>query len=290
MGPVSADYDSVIVWQIRMPRILSGFLIGGALSLCGLVFQNIFHSTLATPFTLGTSSGAAFGAALAITFGLTTFAFLPMVPLLAFVGALVAATIVHLVAHYKKNCSMSDMLLAGVAVNFFFASLLLLVQYLSDYNTSFEIIHWLFGKLSNFTYDKLLWLSPILLFLAYLLRLNQPLDLLTIGDELAHSRGLNVKSFRTKLFVVVSVIIALVVSTCGPIGFVGMMAPHICRKLIGTTHKRLIPASFLFGGTFLVVCDAIARSIVPPLEIPVGVITALCGGPFFIFILLSKKN
>jgi iron complex transport system permease protein len=273
-----------------MPRIVSGFLIGGGLALCGMIFQNIFHSTLATPFTLGTSSGAAFGAAIAIHLGLTSFSIFPMVSTLAFMGALLATSIVHLIAHYKKNCSMAEMLLAGVAVNFFFASLLLLIQYLSDQHTSFEIIHWLFGQLGNYTYKKSLWLLPILLFGYYLYRIATPLDLLTIGDELAHTRGLNVRKFRSKLFLLVSMVIALVVSTCGPIGFVGMMAPHICRKIVGPSHHRLVIASFCFGGSFLVICDGLARSLAPPLEIPVGIVTAILGGPFFIFILLNRSQ
>ncbi len=290
IGVVDAAIDSPIIWYIRVPRILTAFMVGGALSLCGMVFQNLFRSVLATPFTLGTSSGAAFGAALAISLGLTSISIFPLITILAFTGALVAATIVHLTAHYKRNCTMSDMLLAGVAVNFFFASLLLLVQYIGNPETSFEIIHWLFGRLTSATYVQLLWLSPIILFFWFLMRKSAQLDQLTIGEELALARGLNVAYLRKQLFIVISLVVALVVSNCGPIGFVGMMAPHICRNLTGLKHRNLIPASFLFGGSFLVFCDTLARTIAPPLELPVGIITALCGGPFFIFILIRKKN
>ncbi len=272
--------------DIRIPRVLLGILAGGTLSLCGMVFQNIFKSTLATPFTLGTSSGAAFGAALAIACGFSSV----FVTGTALAGAIIAIAIVYSIFHLKKNCSLADMILVGVAVNFFFSSLLLLIQYLADYHRAFEIIHWLLGKLTTGTYEDLAYLTPLLFIFVYIFMKSFELDLLATGDEIAHSRGVEVKKLRKKLFFAVSIAIASIVSICGPISFVGMISPHICRKIVGTNHKKLIPLSILFGAAFLTFSDALARVIIPPAEIPVGVITALCGGPFFLLLLLKSKQ
>lgn len=279
-----------VILNIRIPRVLLGALAGGTLALCGLVFQNMFKSVLATPFTLGTSSGASFGAALAICLGASGTSMFPIKAVAAFSGALLAIFIVYMVFHYKKNCTVSDMLLIGVAINFFFSSLLLLIQYLSDYHRSFEIVNWLLGKLTTAGYNNFIYFLPLPLIFIYIYRKYFEMDLLAAGDEIAMTRGVDVTKLRRNLFVAVSLAIALIVSTCGPIGFVGMMAPHICRRFVGIKHRQLIPLSLIFGATFLCLSDAIARAIIPPAEIPVGVITALCGGPFFLFLLITDKK
>jgi iron complex transport system permease protein len=181
------------------------------------------------------------------------------------------------------------MLLAGVAVSFFFSSLILFLQYLSDFAQSFRILRWLMGGLEILGFDSVLSLFPIVLIgVAILSLLRHELDLLTTGDDLATSRGVAVKKVRALLFVITSLMVGGVVAVCGPIGFVGMMAPHICRLLTGWNHSHLLPATFLFGGAFLTLCDTLARTLIAPVEIPVGIITALLGGPFFIWLLLSS--
>ncbi len=289
-GPSGMNPDRSTLTQIRIPRVLLGALAGGTLALCGLVFQNMFKSVLATPFTLGTSSGASFGAAFAISLGASGTTMLPFTAISAFMGALLAIFIVYTVFHYKKNCTVSDMLLIGVATNFFFSSLLLLLQYLSDPHRSFEIVNWLLGKLSTSGYENFIYFLPLPIIFIYIYSKYFEMDLLSAGDEIALPRGVEVHKLRRKLFIAVSVAIAMIVSTCGPIGFVGMMAPHICRRFVGIKHSQLIPLSLTFGAAFLCLSDAISRALIPPAEVPVGVITALCGGPFFLFLLITDKK
>ena len=282
--------DGLIFWKIRVPRTIVAFLAGSALACCGIVFQAMFRNPLATPFTLGVSSGASLGAAIYVWLGFS-FGFLGMsgISLFAFVGALTAILIVWGITQLRGSFSTTTMLLAGVAVSFFFSSLILFLQYLSDFAQSFRILRWLMGGLEVLGYDSVFGLFPVVLSGVLVLTiLRHELDLLTTGEDLATSRGVDVRKVRAILFLVTSIMVGGVVSVCGPIGFVGMMAPHICRLLTGWNHRYLLPASFLFGGTFLTLCDTFARTFIAPVEIPVGIITALLGGPFFIWLLLSS--
>lgn len=281
-----------IIWMIRVPRVLLGLCAGAALSLGGMSFQAMFRNPLATPFTLGISSGAALGAALYIKldlqwnlFGLSGLIFA------SFIGAGTSIFIVYGISKLFKNFSTYTVLLAGVAVNFFFSSLILFMQYLSDFTQLHRILRWLMGGLEITGYQDVLNVGILVLIGSLLILLyRRELNLLVTGDELALSRGVNVERTKTILFFAVSIMVGAVVAFCGPIGFVGMMAPHICRLLIGYDHTFLAPASLLFGGVFLVVCDTIARTIIAPAEIPVGVITALLGGPFFVWLLVTGKK
>ncbi|MFH1998705.1 MAG: iron ABC transporter permease, partial [Planctomycetota bacterium] len=188
----------------------------------------------------------------------------------------------------RRGFSVASMLLAGVAISLFFSSLILFLQYISDFTHSFRILRWLMGGMKITGYETVLNLLPfVLVGLAIVLWLTHELNLMMTGDDMAVSRGVNVKRTRTLLFFATSLMVGSVVAVCGPIGFVGMMAPHICRLMVGSNHRILMPASFLFGGFFLVLCDTFARTLVAPAEIPVGVITALLGGPFFLWLLLS---
>ncbi|MFC1489723.1 FecCD family ABC transporter permease [Candidatus Latescibacterota bacterium] len=283
------DMASYIFWKIRIPRVLTSFAAGIALSLCGMVFQAMFRNPLATPFTLGVSSGAAFGAALYMIMGLPAAIFgISGISIFSFLGAMLSISIVYGVTMLKRGFSTSTMLLAGVAISFFFSSLILFFQYMSDFTQSFQIIRWLMGGFEIAGYSALLNMVPFILIgtVIVLWHLNE-LNLIATGDDIAASRGVNVRATKTLLFFATSLMVSGVVSICGPIGFVGMMAPHICRLLIGTNHKYLAPATMIFGGMFLALCDALSRTIIAPAEIPVGVITALLGGPFFLWLLLG---
>ncbi len=284
--------DSQIFWQLRVPRVMLGFLAGAAMSLAGMVFQAMFRNPLATPYTLGVSSGAALGATLSIRLGFS-FAFLGVTgtTLAAFAGALLAIITVYGLTRKRPGASTATMLLAGVAVNFTFSSLILLVHYTSDMASSFNILRWLMGRLDTVGPDEPLQLLPLLIFggLAAL-TLHRELNLMSVGDELAVSRGVDVSRYRKVLFISTSVMVGGVVAICGPIGFVGMMAPHICRLLVGPDHRWLGPMSLLFGGTFLVACDTLSRMVTAPAELPVGVITALLGGPFFLWLLTGRRG
>ena len=281
-----------ILTQIRVPRVLFAFIAGSGLALCGMVFQAMFNNPLATPFTLGVASGASLGATLYVYLGLSfsllgvdgsTFA--------AFSGALIAISFVYSISHFRKGFSSETLLLTGVAISFFFSSLILFTQYLSNVTDSFRILRWLMGGLSIVGYHDVIQLLPFVsLCVAIILWLTRELNLLMAGDDIALSRGVAVQHVRYLLFFVTSLCVGAIVALCGPIGFVGMMVPHICRLLIGSDHRWLAPATLLFGGGFLVLCDAVARLIIAPAEIPVGVITTLLGGPFFLWLLIKFKT
>jgi iron complex transport system permease protein len=281
-----------IFWSLRVPRVLTAFLAGSGLALGGLCFQAMFRNALATPFTLGVASGASLGVALCVKTGLVfTLLGAPGETVFAFGGAMLAVGVVYGLTRLRGGCSTTTMLLAGVAVSFFFSSLILFLQYISDFADTFRIVRWLMGGVEAAGYRSPAALGAFLLIGALLVLLNTAeLDLLTVGDEFAISRGVNVPRTKAVLFVAVSFLIAGVVAVCGPIGFVGMICPHICRLLLGPGHRRLIPAALLAGGAGLTLCDAVARTLVAPVEIPVGIVTALLGGPFFLWLLLRDDN
>lgn len=281
-----------ILTQIRLPRALFAFVAGAGLALCGLVFQAMFHNPLATPFTLGVASGASFGAALTVLLGINiSLLGLDAITLGAFVGALGAISFVYGISRLNYSFSTETLLLTGVATSFFFSSLILFTQYLSDVNESFRITRWLMGGLSISGYQQLLQLLPVVTLSAgIIIWLSRELNLLMAGDNIAISRGVAVKRVRYLMFFTTSMCVGAIVALCGPIGFVGMMVPHICRLIIGTDHRWLIPASLVFGGGFLILCDTLARTIIAPAELPVGVITTLLGGPFFLWLLVRHRR
>lgn len=283
---------SDIFWKIRLPRIITAFLAGAALAISGMAFQAMFRNPLATPFTLGVSSGAAFGAAIYIKIGII-FSILGISgqSLFAFIGAIFSIVLVYGLSQVRKGFTTATMLIAGVAINFFFSSLILFIQYLSDFTNSFRIIRWLMGGFEVVGFHPVLTLLPfVTLGSVIIFLLINELNVLTLGEDIALSRGVDLKKIKALLFFATSIMIGGVVSVCGPIGFIGMMAPHICRLLIGAEHRFLTPASFFFGGAFLVLCDTLSRLLIAPAEIPVGVITALLGGPFFLWLLVSGMS
>jgi len=283
---------SNVFWNIRVARVLTAFLAGAALSVSGMTFQAIFRNPLATPFTLGVANGAALGATLSIWLGLS-FSVLGFSgdSVFAFFGAGGAIFLVYGLTRLRKGLSTLTMLLAGVAVGAFCSSIILFIQYMSDFTQSFQIIRWLMGGLEVVGYGPLFNMLPFVLAGAVvILFISQELNLMVTGEEIAVSRGVDVRRTRLLAFIATSVMVGGVVSVCGPIGFVGMMAPHICRLVLGQDHRYLAPASLLFGGIFLLFCDTLARTIIAPAEIPVGVITALLGGPFFIWLLMGKDR
>jgi len=281
-----------ILTQLRLPRVLFAFIAGAGLALCGMVFQAMFHNPLATPFTLGVASGASLGAAIYVYLGFGfTLLGLDGGTFAAFLGALIAISFVYSISRYQNGFSPETLLLTGVAISFFFSSLILFTQYLSNLTDSFQILRWLMGSLTTVGYRDIMQLLPfVTLCSAAILWLTRELNLLMAGDDIALSRGVSVQKIRYSLFFVTSLCVGAIVALCGPIGFVGMMVPHICRLIIGSDHRYLAPASLLVGGSFLIVCDTISRLIIAPAEIPVGVITTLLGGPFFLWLLIKSKS
>ena len=290
--PGGAELDEVIFWQIRVPRVLLSFLAGVGLSLGGVVFQSMFRNPLATPFTLGVAGGASFGVALWVHLGIS-FSLLGVsgMSLAALLGAMFSIALLYGIAKASGKMSPMTMLLGGVAISFFFSSLIMLLQYLMDVGNSFRVIHWLMGDMGRANADAVLQVFPFVASGALIaMYLRRELNLLSISDDLAASRGVHVERVRMVLFLAVSLMVAGIITVCGPIGFVGIMAPHICRLIVGANHRILVPSAALFGGVFLTLCDTLARSISDTAEVPVGVITALLGGPFFLWLLFRKSE
>jgi iron complex transport system permease protein len=284
------DPAATIFWDIRLPRVVLAWLAGAGLSLAGLTFQALFRNSLATPFTLGVSSGASLGAALAVRLGLgLSLLGVTGVTLGAMTGSLLSIGIVYGLTRLRRDFTTGSLLLAGVAVNFFFSSLILLVQYTADVHDTFRILRWLMGGLQMVGFDASLRLLPFVLAGGILTGwLVNELNLLSVGEETAAGRGVAVRRTRTILFVSLSLLVGVVVSVCGPVGFVGLMVPHIGRLLLGPDHRRLVPAVILLGGAFLVICDTLARTLLAPTELPVGIVTSMLGGPFFLWLLIAR--
>ena len=292
LGINGHDMQTDIFWKIRLPRVCISFFAGAALAISGMAFQALFRNPLATPFTLGVSSGASLGAAVYVWSGLSLgFMGFTGLPVAAFLGAMLAMSLVYGLTKIKQNFSTATMLLAGVAVSLFFSSLILFIQYMSDFTHSFRITRWLMGGLDVNGFDSLFDILPfILVGCTILLSMGRELNLLMTGEELAVSRGVEVEKVKKILFFANLLMVGAVVSVCGPIGFVGMMAPHICRLVVGADHRILAPATMLFGGIFLTFCDSLARTLIAPAEMPVGIITALLGVPFFMWLLTRKRS
>ena len=296
LGALWGDADAgqvQILWTLRMPRVAVAFLAGAGLAIAGMAFQAMFRNPLATPFTLGVASGSSLGAAVYITSGLAfSLLRIPGESWSAFGGALVTIAVVYGLARAVRGASNVTMLLAGVAVSFFFSSMILFLQYVSDPTRTFRMVRWVMGGLESIVgLDSVLTVLPFVFAgCAVVFYFRHELNLITTGEELAAARGVEVDRVKLVVFVVSSIMVGAIVSMCGPIGFVGLMAPHICRLVIGPDHRTLAPATMLFGGAFLVLCDTLARTVIAPTELPVGILTALLGGPFFVWLLLTRAG
>lgn len=292
-----ADPDTVsaaartIVVDFRLARVLLVVVTGAALGLAGAAFQGLFRNPLADPFVIGASSGAAFGATLAISFGWTAawLGFGP-VPLAAFAGTLAAVGLAYVVGEFHGQAGVAGLLLAGAALSSLFAAGVSLIMVLDDRNLT-TAFFWLLGGFAGRSWDDLWSALPyILVGGAGLLLLARPLDALAFGEETAQSLGVPVR--RGRLFVVTcaGLVTAAAVASSGIIGFVGLIAPHVARLIWGPLHGRLLPASGVLGALLLVLADTAARTVLAPIELPVGVLTALLGGPFFLFLLRTRRE
>jgi iron complex transport system permease protein len=289
--PFHDNVDAQIFFVARLPRTLAGALVGGMLASAGVVFQGLLRNPLATPFTLGVSAGAALGAMLAITFGWSLgWLGIPAASVASFLGSLAAVGIVYGLSRARhRGLSTSVLLLAGVTLNAFFSALILFVQYFADFAETYRILRWLMGDLDISGYGPLLTALPLgavaLLVFAWLAR---PLNLLSLGADSAETRGLDVVSVQRAAFFSASLATGAAVSVGGPVGFIGIIVPHLVRLMVGADHRIVLPASALFGAAFLVGCDVVARTVMAPVELPVGVITAIIGGPFFLWLLIRR--
>jgi iron complex transport system permease protein len=283
------DLDIQIVRQVRMPRVSLGLLAGAGLATAGMAFQALFRNALATPFTVGVSAGASLGAALYVYAGVTaSVAGIPGQAFAAFAGAAASIALVYALGRVATGFCPATLLLAGVAVSFLCTSVILAIQYVSDVSTSFRVGRWLLGGLEVVGFAPVLHVVPfVVIGLFVIVAVSRELDLLVIGDESAASRGVAVHTVKQLVFGAAALMVGGVVATCGPIGFVGLIVPHIGRLLLGPRHRTLAPFCVVMGGAFLVVCDTVARTVIAPVEIPVGIVTALIGGPFFLALLVQ---
>jgi iron complex transport system permease protein len=290
--PFADNLDAQIFFVARLPRVLAGALVGSALAAAGVVFQALLRNPLATPFTLGVSAGAALGAMLALTLDLSSgIAGFSAVPIASFAGSLGAVTLVYALARARhRGLSTNVLLLAGVTLNSFFSALILFVQFLSDYTQTFRTVRWLMGDLDVSSYAPVVAaVPPLALSFGAFALLPKSMNLLSISDESAASRGVDVHRTQRLAFLSASLATGAAVSLGGPVGFIGIVIPHLVRLLVGADHRLVLPAATFGGAAFLVACDTVSRTALSPLEVPVGVITAVIGGPFFLWLLIRHR-
>ena len=289
LGKVSApSEEELILFSVRLPRILFAGIVGASLSLGGVVFQALLRNPLADPYVLGISGGSALGAIIGIVIGASSFYL--GVPFLAFSGALITVFLVFIVAGGSKGVLLDNsLLLAGVVVNSFFSAAILFALSIVNSMELHSISFWLMGDLSRAAVKEIA-VAALCLMVCFVIIYTQArkLNLMVQGEETALQLGVNVQTTKYILMIVTSLITAVAVSLAGIIGFVGIMVPHMIRLVFGSDHRLLMPAAALFGASFLVLADTLARTVLAPAELPVGVITALCGAPYFIFLMRRK--
>lgn len=278
--------DYKLFWDLRLPRVILAFFTGALLGLSGLIFQSLFRNPMSTPFTLGVASGATLGTAFAIVFGLVSF-----ISIFGFVGALLTIVILFTLTSRLKAFESSSLLLVGIALSFFYSAALMILFYLSDETQSYEIVRFTMGSLDIVgLYNTLPVVLVALLLLVLSLNYKNQIKLLLTSYENAFLKGIEVKKINTILLVSVSIAIGVAVSITGPIGFVGLIIPHILKTIYKKSADKLLLPTFFYSGIFLVLCDLTARNLGTNSDVPIGVVTSFLGGPFFIYLLTKKRK
>jgi len=275
-----------IVWEIRLPRIIAALVVGSALSISGASFQGIFQNPLVSPDILGVTSGAGFGAALALLLSGSPF----MVQLSAFCFGLIAVTLTYTIGSSFRGSKTLVMVLCGIAIAALFSAFISITKYLADpYDKLPAIVYWLMGSLSNTSLDDVyIVLIPMIVGFSVLLLIRWRINILSMGDEEAQSLGIDISKLRVVIIICCTLLTAAAVSISGIIGWVGLVIPHVTRMLVGPDYKKLLPATICTGGFFLLLVDDVARNLTQ-IEIPLGILTAIIGAPFFLY-LLRKGN
>ncbi|MBN1409153.1 MAG: iron ABC transporter permease [Calditrichaceae bacterium] len=288
----SGSMSAEILFGVRLPRIVFTFLVGGGLALVGAVYQALLRNDLATPYTLGVSSGGAFGAVLAIKSGIVFQLFgLSTITIFSILGSLLSILIIYFVARNRIGISTFTLILAGVTISMFFSAVILFIHYLADFTETYRMVRWLMGSLDVSGWNLPITLSIFLILIYFYFHINIPaFNLILAGRDVAQSKGVNVQKLQKGSFFLASILVGVIVSMAGPIGFIGLIIPHSIRLLYGAGHKKLLPFCILIGGAFLVWCDTIARTIISPAELPVGILTSMFGGPFFVYLLIRRKR
>ncbi len=278
--------ENQIFFELRLPRVLLGFLVGGILALGGLIFQTVFRNPMSTPFTLGVASGATLFTAIAIVLGFSTLS-----PLFAFLGAMLTVVILFGVASRFKSYDSSSLLLVGIALSFFYAAALMVMFYISSLQESYEIMRFTMGSLDIVGFENIYILAVTALFLLIVIyKYSYEIRLLLTSYEFAYLKGIDVKKTNYILLFVVSLAVGVAVSFTGPIGFVGLIIPHILKSIYKQSADRLILPIFFYGGVFLVFSDLIARNLSTNTDVPIGVLTSFLGAPFFIYLLVKRRK
>ncbi len=291
-GGASLPQADYIFWQLRVPRVLLAALAGAGFAVSGLVVQSILRNPLATPYTLGITSGSGLGAVIAIKGGLEVifFGFSSLI-LFSFSGALFTAWLIYLIASRMRRFSSYLLILIGIILAYAFGAASLFIQFFSDWAETRQIVRWFMGGIQPVGYRQLA-VTALIAFPAmlHIYRKGEELNIMLLGEELAGSKGIDVRRETRKFFFAVTVIIAIIVSVTGPIGFVGIVIPHLMRLWAGPDNRELIPLSLLGGAVFLMFSDTLARVVMAPAELPVGIITAIIGAVFFIFLLYFRRE
>ncbi len=287
---LNSEIGHHILWNIRLPRVLLAFVIGASLSLAGVMIQSNVRNPLADPSLIGVSGGAALGAALMIVAAdLVAIQAQYFIPLAAFIGGILATMAVLKLGRNDMPGGMALLILAGIAINVVAASLIGLLTYLATDSALRHITFWSLGSLASANYFWLTLCSLALLLVCFWLpKQHRKLDAILLGQAEANTMGVDVKRLQIQSIVLVALLAALAVSACGIIGFIGLVTPHIGRMLVGASHRYLLPLSFFLGGSLLVIADGLARTIIAPAELPIGIVTALLGAPVFIWLLIRE--
>ena len=286
------ELSETIFFKIRIPRVLMATIAGGTLALTGAALQALFRNPLASPFTLGISGGASLGALLAIRSGLAIGVLgFSLVSISAFAFSIITMLFVYSISKVGGVVATGRLLLAGVVANFLYAAVVMFIQFFSTFTESLQTMRWIMGSLDVVGFDTV-WKSLIFVVpgCAILLSLTKDMNLFGLGDDVASSLGVNVKRMEKKIYFATSLAAGAVIAVTGPIGFVGLIIPHILRMILGVDNRIILPSSFLLGASFLTAADTISRTVITPVEIPVGIITATIGGIFFLWLLIKTKK
>lgn len=287
-----AKNEEMIIWNIRLPRVLLAFCIGASLALAGAAFQGLLRNPLADPYTIGVSSGASLGAVLVLFFqvsivGLGSFT----LPIVAILFGIISLLIVFgLVRLSSKSLAIETIILAGIIVSAFIGSLVSLIISLSDRESMTQIIYWLYGSVGMRGWSHIQLILPFMLIGSFILIYHyRELNALALGEDAADHIGVDVKKGKTFILIGASLLTGAAVAVSGSIGFVGLVIPHLVRLITGPNHRHVLPLSLLIGGAFLILADLMARTIIAPKELPIGVITALIGAPVFALLLIRER-
>ena len=281
--------DAEILFRIRAPRVWLAMLAGGALSISGVLFQALLRDALATPYTLGVSSGASLGAVAAISFGWPAVLGIPSIHMASFAGALTTLLVVLGVGTKGRRLSAFTLLLAGITVNSICMAAILFLHSVAALGQSIAITRWLMGGIEPAELTTIAWVAAAVVPASlYAFVRSREWNLVAIGEDWAQSRGVATSRYTLIGYLLSSLLTGTVTALTGPIGFVGLIVPHAVRLAFGADHRLLVPASFFAGAAFLALCDTVSRTVLSPAEVPVGVITAMLGGPFFIWILRTR--